>query len=377
MRPLDDFSPAFLGMFRKVMAIEPAIRGAATTHKVDLALAEAVCMYESGGNADLSSRVGAQGYFQVMPATARSLHAPSNIEAGVKYLAQLIERFGREDYALAAYNGGPTRVGRGGPMPLESLQYVLGVGSYRSVLRQYGAAVRAYASRLQLATARPGDTWWTMSERLDVPVLQLRMHNPFLAARPLRAGARVAYPVASRDGLFVRVGGDTFYRVRLGDNYIKLAFTLGLNLEQFRASNALWRLETVLPGRLLAVPPDQGVTFADYTVASGDDLATIAGRSKVDPWWIIRDNGLWDQKVAAGMTLRVRAMPIAPAVAPATAVRVVAPGPTTITYRVRAGDNLTSLSRRYATTVRAIQAANGMGTRTRIVPGQRLRIPSS
>jgi membrane-bound lytic murein transglycosylase D len=168
-----------------------------------------------------------------------------------------------------------------------------------------------------------------------------------------------------------------FYRVRLGDNYIKLAFTLGLDIEQFRASNALWRLETVLPGRLLAVPPDQGVTFADYTVATGDDLASIAGRSKLDPWWIIRDNGLWDQKVAAGMTLRVRATPIAPAAAPADAAPAARRQRSTITYRVRAGDNLTSLSRRFGTTVGAIQAASGLGTRTRLVPGQRLRIPSS
>ena len=40
----------------------------------------AVCLYESGGNANLTSRAGARGYFQVMPSTFRSLRVETNIE---------------------------------------------------------------------------------------------------------------------------------------------------------------------------------------------------------------------------------------------------------------------------------------------------------
>ena len=74
---------------------------------MDPSLARAVCMYESGGNGQLTSGAGANGYFQVMPATFRLMRVPTNIEAGIKYLGQLVAQFGREDYALAAYNGGP------------------------------------------------------------------------------------------------------------------------------------------------------------------------------------------------------------------------------------------------------------------------------
>ncbi|MEE8129960.1 MAG: transglycosylase SLT domain-containing protein, partial [Vicinamibacterales bacterium] len=122
--PLEDFSPAFLGAFRKLMVIESDIERHTETYGVDLDLARSVCLYESGGNANLNSWAGAKGYFQVMPATFRGLRVETNIEAGVKYLSQMIRRFEREDYALAAYNGGPGRVSRGRP-PLESLQYVL------------------------------------------------------------------------------------------------------------------------------------------------------------------------------------------------------------------------------------------------------------
>ena len=152
--PIEEFSPGFLGVYRKVMEIEDEIVEDASKYGVDLVLARAVCMYESGGNANLSSSAGAQGYFQVMGPTFRSMRVRTNIEAGIKYLSQQIARFDREDYALAAYNGGPSRVARGGAMPLESLQYVLGVGHYRSVLRTHEASARAHAATLQLETVR-------------------------------------------------------------------------------------------------------------------------------------------------------------------------------------------------------------------------------
>ena len=94
--PLEDFSPSFLGMYRKVMEIEDEILQHAERYDLDPHLAWAVCLYESGGNANLTSRPGARGYFQVMPATFRSLRVETNIEAGVKYLAQMVARFDRE-----------------------------------------------------------------------------------------------------------------------------------------------------------------------------------------------------------------------------------------------------------------------------------------
>ena len=151
------------------MEIEDEISRHAETYGVDIDLAWAVCLYESGGNANLNSWAGAQGYFQVMPATFRSLRVDTNIEAGVKYLSQMIGRFDREDYALAAYNGGPGRVSRGRP-PLESLQYVLGVGHYRSVLKLHARSIRHHARQMSLVDVREGDDWWSISQRTGIPI---------------------------------------------------------------------------------------------------------------------------------------------------------------------------------------------------------------
>ena len=375
--PLTDFSPALLGMFRKMLEIEGEIRKFSDQYDVSLDLARAVCLHESGGNPNLRSGAGARGYFQVMPATFRSLRVETNIEAGIKYLSQMTEQFGREDYALAAYNAGPGRVRRGRP-PLETLQYVLAVGHFRNVLKLYEPSIRHHAEQIDLEPVREGDTWWAISQRVGVPVFQLRMHNPFLATRPLRAGQLMAYPQLPRTDLLAGSGDDLTYRSRHGDNYLHLAFILEVELDEFRTANELWRLQTLPAGQLLRVPLGWQDRHDEHRVEPGEDLAAVAAAYRSTPWRIIRDNGLFeDERLEPGTVLRVRAQRGGRA-APAAQAEPPAPAAAThVTHRVRRGDTLGRLAQRYGTTIRAIQAANDMGRRTVIRVGQRLRIPSS
>lgn len=88
------------------------IDDAAQRHGVNPKLIKAVVHTESSGKPDAVSPKGAQGYMQLMPNTAKALGVTDpfdpaqNIEGGVKYLAQLIKKFGDEKLALAAYNWG-------------------------------------------------------------------------------------------------------------------------------------------------------------------------------------------------------------------------------------------------------------------------------
>src|SRR5690606_9732612 len=82
------------------------------------------------------SRAGARGLMQVMPSTARDLGVSSparlfdpreNLEAGVKYLKAMLQRFnGDLVAALAAYTAGPGAVDRyaGVPPFPETREYV-------------------------------------------------------------------------------------------------------------------------------------------------------------------------------------------------------------------------------------------------------------
>ncbi len=359
--PLEQFSPSFLGMYRKVMEIEDEVRRHTDRYGLHYDLARAVCLYESGGNGGLSSWVGARGYFQVMPATFRSLRVETNIEAGIKYLSQMVDRFDREDYAVAAYNGGPSRVARRRPMPLETLQYVLGVGHFRNLLKTHEPSVRHHAGQIRLTTVAEGDDWWQLSQRLGLSIVQLRMHNPFLANRQLRVGQLIAYPPAPRADLLNEVDGGLEYVTRLGDNYFNIAFTLDVDLNTLREENDLWRLQTLPDGLRLTLPTEWTAKHQVHTVQTGETIQTIAENLKSDPWRIIRDNGIWDQEIRAGMTLRVREAP---------------PKPTYLVHRVTRGENLGAIARRYGTTVGAIQSANSLGRRTLIRIGQQLRIPT-
>jgi LysM repeat protein len=338
----EQFSPAFLGMYRKVMEIDDEIRRYSSKYGVDPMLARAVCMFESGGNAGLTSGAGARGYFQVMPSTARLMRVSTNIEAGIKYLSQLVRQFGREDYALAAYNGGPGRVARSRAMPLESLQYVLGVGYYRSVLKLYEPSVTAHAAALRLFVSTPPDDWSSLAVRLHVPELQLRLYNPFLTDARLRRGSYlVAYPAEpDTDLVEVSAAGERRYRTRIGDNYINLAFAFGVDVDRLREANGLWRLQVLPANMLLTIPTDREVA------------PPVRGRTAPD--------------------VEAASEPLG---APAP-VRLAIARPAYSTHRVRRGETLTSIARRFGTTVAALRRANAMGRRTMIRVGERLRVPS-
>lgn len=95
----------------------------AKKYDVSPALIEALVWQESRWRPNARSPVGASGLTQLMPGTARELgvnpwNPYANLEGGVKYLRQQLDRFnGDLEKALAAYNAGPGRVERAGGVP--------------------------------------------------------------------------------------------------------------------------------------------------------------------------------------------------------------------------------------------------------------------
>ena len=119
---------------------------AARRYGVDRALVLAVIAIESGFRASATSRVGAQGLMQLMPATAAELGVDpadprDNVDGGTRYLAWLLKIFGDSRVALAAYNAGPGRVKRAGntiPAIRETEEYVRAVSSLCDDYRRAG-----------------------------------------------------------------------------------------------------------------------------------------------------------------------------------------------------------------------------------------------
>lgn len=128
----------FTGFSRPSLSIdrdgaEKLVREAADRHHVDPALIRAVIQTESNWNSGAVSRRGAGGLMQLIPTTAQRFGASDlfnpqqNIDAGVRYLKTLLERYnGNLDLALAAYNAGEGAVDRAHGIPAfrETREYV-------------------------------------------------------------------------------------------------------------------------------------------------------------------------------------------------------------------------------------------------------------
>jgi hypothetical protein len=116
-----------------VPTLDPLIAGAATAQKVEPDLLRAVIRQESRFYPCAVSEHGAKGLMQLMPDTITMLgvkdpfDSKENIEAGAKYLKEMIDRYkGDLAKALGAYNAGPATVdeAKGVPDIPETRNYV-------------------------------------------------------------------------------------------------------------------------------------------------------------------------------------------------------------------------------------------------------------
>jgi soluble lytic murein transglycosylase-like protein len=105
----------------------PAFERAARDTGFQLSMLVAVAQVESQFKPNARSTADARGLLQVTPLTAAALKLDvndpsSNVLAGARYLRLMLNRFQRTDLALAAYNAGPTVVGRLGRAPSQETE---------------------------------------------------------------------------------------------------------------------------------------------------------------------------------------------------------------------------------------------------------------
>jgi len=115
--------------------IRDQARATAEKYGIPPELFFALITQESAWNHKAISRAGAIGLTQVMPFNIEAMgyninefiNSPeSQLEAGARYLSAQYKRFGRWDFALAAYNAGPGAVRKYGGVPpyKETMNYV-------------------------------------------------------------------------------------------------------------------------------------------------------------------------------------------------------------------------------------------------------------
>lgn len=135
---------------------QAAVDEAAARNQVPKEIARALVMQESGGKqmgADGKPKLGpanhtgerAIGLTQLLPSTAKAMgvdpnDATANVEGGMKYLGQLIQKYhGNARLALAAYNAGPDNVTDHVPDNGQTKQYVDSIVGMTGLSDQPGA----------------------------------------------------------------------------------------------------------------------------------------------------------------------------------------------------------------------------------------------
>ena len=183
------------------------------------------------------------------------------------------------------------------------------------------------------------------------------------------------------------------YVVADGDTVSGIAERFGLATAEILAANGLGWSSLIFPGQRLALPP--GAPAADsapaplpvapeiarHVVVEGDTIGGIAARYGLDVASVLSANGLGPSSlIFPGESI---VLPLAdPSVVPPAPVpqpEAAAPAPTSPsdpasaeTHVVVVGDTLVAIADRYGVTVMELDAINGLGGSTVILPGQSL-----
>lgn len=105
--------------------------------------------------------------------------------------------------------------------------------------------------------------------------------------------------------------------------------------------------------------------LVEYTWAEGDDIQTVAGNYDVSVEQILVSNGLETEEITVGTVIYIPPKHATGYFNPETGV-----------YRIAPGDDLLEISRRFGTTVEAIEEENDLDG-TEIIAGNTLLIPGA
>jgi membrane-bound lytic murein transglycosylase D len=369
-----------------------------------------VGLIESGYNTFIKSRASATGPWQFMKGTGRrygliinqSIDERFNLvkatEAASRYFLDLYNIFGGWELALCAYNSGEYKVIRAirkgntrnlnelirkKLLPRETRNYVPKLMAARELLinhEKYGFQFKEHKPKNDLPSIEIGRSFnlRRLGRQTGVSVSLLKQLNPEIKSRwakvprgkslevhlPYRAVKKVNLaklgprraPRRSRRSASRSV--PRTYRVRRGDHLSAIANRFQVSLNSLLRANKLKLSSKIYPGQKLVLTtlPEK---VRIYRVQAGDNLSHLAQKFGVNRHQIQRDNRLASTRIYVGQKLRIRR------------------GRATYkVYRIRRGDTLYGLSRKFGTSVRAIKKVNRFNG-SRLLAGTEIKIPLS
>jgi membrane-bound lytic murein transglycosylase D len=330
---------------------------------------------ESSFNPKARSHVGASGLWQFTRSTGRLYMRVDHVvdERNDPYLATVAaarllssnhQRLETWPLALTAYNHGPAGMARAvrklGTRDIETI-----IDKYKS--RTFGFASRNFYCEFLAALEVQEQATLHFGELLRDPPArpEIVVMKHFVRASDLAAlygvgtdALREANPALASP-------------VWTGQKYVPKGYPLRVPRDPMRATP-----EAVLASLDAGKRHAKQLPDRNYRVRRGDSLSRIASRFGVRESELVALNGLRSRhRIRAGQVLKlpVRGGTRYVAATPSTPTQRPADG----RYRVRRGDTLSAIGRRFGVSERALMAENGLANRNRIHVGQVLKLPGT
>ena len=208
-------------------------------------------------------------------------------------------------------------------------------------------------------TVQSGDSLWSIAKKFNTSVDLLKSANN-LTSNSLRIGQLLKIPSEEE---IPSTGDFITYIVRSGDSLYKIANNYGTTVQELMKYNNLNTTNLSIGQQLLIpkdnIPSDETI----YIVQSGDNLYKIANLYNTTVSEILSYNNLTNSNLSIGQQIKI----------PKTNNEV---NTNDITYTVKSGDSLWSISRKYNITPSDLMTYNNLKTNLLSI-GQVLRIPST
>ncbi|OEU66154.1 MAG: lytic transglycosylase [Desulfovibrio sp. S3730MH75] len=391
---------------------------------------------ESGYNSMAYSRAGAAGMWQFMPFTGRKFGLRVDwwvdqrrdpfkaTHAAVEYLQILHEMFGDWYLALAAYNAGEGKIGRALKktgaedffdltkknyklsrryrLRAETKNYVpkfIAISKIFKNLEPLGFEKINWENGIKVESVEvPGGTdLLALAKACNMKWSEFHKYNPHFrrqvsppdsaitAYLPIRVMADASgYLASPRSRPFA---GYKRYKIKRGDSWHRIAHNNRVPVAVLKSVNNR-KSNLIKPGQFIMIP-GKGSTAslytrqvtktrrtaqsrANYRVRKGDTLWDIASRYKVSVNTLKRSNGLRSSRLKIGQKLYIpdnSAKRSKSSKAKAESVNK-----QLVKYKVRRGDNLSVIARKFGVRVSSLMKWNSLNSRSIIRPGDRIKV---
>ena len=322
-------------------------------------------MIESGYNQRACSPANAVGLWQFIDGTARQYNldintyvderrdAEKSTKAAVAFLSELYREFGDWHLAVAAYNAGPGKIGKG----LEKYN----VSSFWELAREDYLALetKRYVPKLIAAiiiAKNPEKYGFTNVQRI----------------RPLEYATMKVPPGISLDALAV-VCKTSVKEIKFLNQELRQGKTPPNRPDyeakipvasQEIASRNISRLHSVVT-----------TGFKSYRIKRGDTLSSICSTYGINRTTLLKVNNLRSKRLTRGQYLRIPYNTVSYQILPEGSKMALAANKSNlILHRVKAGEHISKIASRYNVTPEMIASWNGLRSVNNITVGQQLAL---